>query len=212
MDVNEIIRLYTVENLSLRGVAERMNSNHHRIKRILLSNGIVVTNTGKKRKPFTEEHKRKIGESSKGRQSSWKGQKHTTENRYKNMASHLKYDVTLEFLCQFEIEKLKCLNKMIVKGERISKNFDTKIYMTYVTKFYNDPQFNRVFDIWISSGKDSLALPSLDHIIPLYRGGCNALDNLQVLTWFENRVKSTMTDEEWLEFKSKTDTQSKYFI
>ena len=134
------------------------------------------------------------------------------ESLYKNMRAHLKYEVSLDFLQQYEIEKLKCLNKLIVRGDRISKEFDAEIYMNYIKKFYHDTKFNRVYDIWSNSDKNKWALPSLDHIIPLSRGGDNSLNNLQVLTWFENKSKFTMTQEEWEEFRIKTNTHSEYFV
>lgn len=39
--------------------------------------------------------------------------------------------------------------------------------------------------------------PSLDHITPKAKGGTSSLDNLQFLSWFENRCKNDMTQNEW---------------
>ena len=39
-------------------------------------------------------------------------------------------------------------------------------------------------------------MPSLDHIIPISRGGSWELDNLQIISWFENRAKCDMTQQE----------------
>lgn len=44
--------------------------------------------------------------------------------------------------------------------------------------------------------------PSLDHITPKAKGGTNELDNLQFLTWFENRCKNDMSQEDWDKMKS----------
>ena len=39
--------------------------------------------------------------------------------------------------------------------------------------------------------------PSIDHIVPKAKGGTNDLNNLQFLSWFENRCKNDMTQNEW---------------
>ena len=56
------------------------------------------------------------------------------------------------------------------------------------------------------------AKPSLDHIIPISRGGSDCLDNLQILTVFENFSKRDLTMEEWNLFKKENKTTSNYFI
>ena len=38
------------------------------------------------------------------------------------------------------------------------------------------------------------------------------LDNIQFLTWFENRAKAEMSQQEWDIFKKKTNTKSDLFI
>lgn len=49
-------------------------------------------------------------------------------------------------------------------------------------------------------------------MIPKSKGGTNELNNLQVLTVFENLAKRDMTWDEWNIFKEKTNTTSDYFI
>lgn len=51
--------------------------------------------------------------------------------------------------------------------------------------------------------------PSIDHINPKANWWDNNLDNLQFLTWFENRCKNDMNQEEWNLLKNNID---KYFI
>ena len=55
MNEHKIIELYTIEKMTLRMIAEEMGTNHHRIKRILVKNGVEITQKDRIRKPFTEE-------------------------------------------------------------------------------------------------------------------------------------------------------------
>ena len=89
-------------------------------------------------------------------------------------------------------------------------------YKGYINYFYNDFQFNAVYDFWKKQERANTfydwAKPSLDHIIPWSRGGRHNKENLHFLTVFENLAKRDMTMEEWTEFKQKTNTMSDYFI
>ena len=200
LNIENIIILYTKERYTLRMIAKEYETNHHTIKRVLVKNNIEITNKGRKRKPFTEEHKRKISESAKKRESI-KGYKHTEETRYKNMASHLRYDVELEWLMSFgDLEKLKYLNSTITKGRTC--NFCTEEYIEFINKFFYDEQFNMIYNKWKENDKNNFLKPSLDHIIPKSRGGESVVENFQFLTWFENRAKVDMTQDEWSEIKN----------
>lgn len=89
-------------------------------------------------------------------------------------------------------------------------------YKDYINYFYNDFQFNAVYDFWKKQERANTfydwAKPSLDHIIPWSRGGRHNKENLHFLTVFENLAKRDMTMEEWTEFKQTTNTMSDYFI
>ena len=74
---------------------------------------------------------------------------------------------------------------------------------------YNDDQFNRIYESWINSGKEKYKKPSIDHIVPKSKGGTNDIENLQFLSWFENRCKNDMTQTEWDNLKLNI---KEYFI
>ena len=129
-------------------------------------------------------------------------------------------DIEEQFLLEFEdFEKFLFVHKALTHTTEgyYGTSCDTEEYKTAVRKLYNDIQFNAVYHFWISNqnrGKTfyDLAKPSIDHIIPLSRGGTSKIENLQILTVFENLAKRDMTLQEWQEFKKNTNTSSDYFI
>ena len=202
-----ILSKYLAGETSLRDVAIACGTNHHTVKRVLISNGVKIEPA--KRRPFTQSHKDNISKATKGRVSWIKGKKANAEMLYKNMASHIRFDVDWVWLSQFDdFEKLKLLNNCITNR---SSRFDvtTEWYKTYIEKFYNEEQFNYVYNAWIDGGKVKYKKPSLDHITPKSKGGTNSLDNLQFLSWFENRCKNDMTQTEWDNLKL---TIEEYFV
>lgn len=194
----EMKNLYENESCSLREIARRFGVSHHFVKRHLVELGVEVRprKSGYKIGPFSEEHRKKLSESSKGKKSYWSGKNMPVETNFKNMYHHIQWDVNLDFLMKFDdIEKLKCLNRMLSR-DRVSTHFDTEKYIKFVEKFYFDNGFNKQFEIF-SRTKNKYDRPSLDHIIPLSRGGSWDLDNLRIVSWFENRAKNDMTLEEF---------------
>jgi len=206
MDVEKIRFLYEKEMWSLRMIAAEFKTNHHLIKRTLLRVGVEISSKGRKKFPPTAEQRKLRGERRKARHASgeiviWsKGKKMPKIALYKNMATHLKYDVTIEWLQGFEdIEKLKFLNRVI---SRHGMHFDTQRYVAFIERFYFDDQFNRIYQKWLSSDKNKWFMPSIDHIHPKALGGDFDLSNLRFITWFENRTKADMSFEEWENIKA----------
>ena len=116
------------------------------------------------------------------------------------------------------MEKYLFLHKQLtlISG-KTAGTYTLQEYQEDILYFYNDIQFNKVYEFWQNHKKEEktfydLAKPSLDHIIPKSRGGSNKKENLQFLTVFENLAKRDMTQEEWNNFKEKTKTSSQYFI
>lgn len=197
-DEKEIIRLYEQEKYTLRRIAKLFKTNHHRIKRILDKHNIKITGVkGRKRIPCSDDTRKKMSLAKKGK-SFGVGRKMPKSSLYKNMKKHLKYDVNLEFLEQFEdIEKLKMLNN-VIKNTRVSLYFDNIKYMNYISIFYYDEGFNFTYNNWLQEGKKRFAKPSLDHIKPLSKGGTWDLENLQIIPWCINRAKFNYQEEEWI--------------
>ena len=119
-----------------------------------------------------------------------------------------------------DFEKFLQIHKMLIKTtNKYYANCDVEIYKEAILYFWNDNQFNKVYDFWKKEREKEekntfydWAKPSLDHKIPKSKGGTDELKNLQVLTVFENLSKRDMSQEEWEAFKEKTKTTSSYFI
>lgn len=175
-ETKEIIELY-LNGRSMRSIASMFNTNHKLISKTLKANGIA-----------TRKAKRLGG-----------GKKFTCDKtrNYNNMCNHLRFDVCLEWLMKFEdFDKLKLLNEVITNR---SGRWDvsTEWYIKYLERFYFDKQFNDVYNKWVASNFDRYKKPSIDHVIAKAKGGDNSIDNLQFLTWFENRCKNDMSQEDW---------------
>ncbi len=180
IDVEKIVKLYEDGN-SMRGIAKMYDTNHKLIGRVLKGEQIET------RKPLNLRGKKKF--------------QCGTRRLYHNMQTHLRFDVDLDWLVQFKnIEKIKMLNAAIQKrGNRFDEN--TEWYVNYIEKFYYDVQFDKVFNTWISNECISYLKPSIDHINPRSKGGNNDINNLQFLSWFENKCKHAMSQDEWNDIK-----------
>lgn len=116
----------------------------------------------------------------------------------------MKYDVTIEWLDGFaDIYKLKYLNRSITR-RRDCEGFSTEVYRKFIEKFYYDDKFNKLFLAWRKTG-DRWIKPSLDHIQAKCSGGSLLIENMQFISWFENRAKADIDQSTWELMKGRID-------
>ena len=120
------------------------------------------------------------------------------------------------YLLSFDdFDKFLFIHKSIRRFLRVTE-ISIEQYKNYIDTFYNDKQFNYIYNFWKTKERENtfydMAKPSIDHKIPISRGGNSDIQNLQFLTVFENLCKRDMTEQEWLLFKNKANTKSDYFI
>lgn len=108
--------------------------------------------------------------------------------------------LTSEMLKPFrdDFDKFLVVHKILkANTEKYYSNCPIEEYLNALTKIYHDNQFNSIYNFWKKQDKKTTfydwAKPSLDHIIPKSRGGTHKIDNLQILTVFENLAKRDMT-------------------
>ena len=203
-NIKNIISLYE-NGLTIKEISKKVNISRQNISKLLKDNNIKVC---RKVKPFTNEHKATISIAMKGNKNTL-GIKKTKLNSYKNMRSHLIFNVDLDWLCKFEnIDKLKFLNKIVSNIRKHNKNepWCDEFYMKFIDKFYYDIRFNKIYDNWIIDF-DKWKRPSIDHIDSTDRS--NNLSTFQFLTWFENRTKNDIPHERWEKMKENI---NEYFI
>jgi hypothetical protein len=192
---------------NLRQISRVADIDHHRVKRILLSHDVELRGTYTL-PPFTDEHKRKIGEASTGRIPKNKGIPATNKEILRYISARIEGDIDISKFK--DAERLKILTRITSKRKQLKES--DEIRQQFLDTFYFDIAFNAIYDLWIRSGKCKWHRPTLDHKMPLSKGGGWEIENLQFLTWFENRAKADMPANKWESFKRDTGTQSALFI
>ena len=208
MQANEVRRLYVDEMWTLRRIADHFGTNHHRVKRALVALGVEITNAHRLREPMTVERRAQIGKQSRGRKAWNKGVTADEAQIRRMMKARMRTGIDLD--AYPDLQRLQLLVRLTSKHfKHLGSDAARKAFLD---RFYFDGQFNRIYDKWLESGKSKWLFPSLDHKVSKCNGGSWELDNLQFLTWFENRAKAEMNQDEWESFKQSTQTKSDLFV
>ncbi|MBC5688113.1 hypothetical protein H8S37_04090 [Mediterraneibacter sp. NSJ-55] len=76
-------------------------------------------------------------------------------------------------------------------------NYTDLEYQKFIEYFYYDEGFNKTFNNWIAENKVNNAKPSLEHAIPISKGGSWEISNLRIIPWCVNRDKFNFMPDEW---------------
>lgn len=148
--IEEIADMYINKKMSRNSIAKKFNTSHIVIKRLLARNGIIVEN-------YSRENKEtKLIDIAK--------------NLKRNCTVEAEFFLELDSLENLDIEKIKVLND---RSKRIVYR-NPKEYIDYkdfMRKFYNDKQFNLIYNTWKENKKNKWLSPSIDHKKPLSNGG-----------------------------------------
>lgn len=209
MTIEEVAHLYQVEKWTLRRIADKFGTNHHRIKRMIVSAGVEITNEPRLRAPMPKDRREKIGNLSRGRKAWNKGVRANESQVRKYIKARMRTQIDLD--AYPNLSKLQFLIRITSKHRKHLGASDD-VRKAFLDRFYFDRQFNLIYDRWQASGENKWLYPSLDHKVSRFNGENWQLDNLQFLTWFENRAKAEMNQDEWERFKEETKTKSDLFI
>lgn len=206
LNEKDVVDKHCVEDYTIRQLCDFFKLNRNIIRNILRRNNVVV-NRRNRLKQLSDEHKTKISLGNKG--------KHNIKRQLcsikKSMICRMTHDISVDDLDFVDdIRKFSFLTQRISRHSRTFFNTKEK-YLEYFKRFYNDEVFNCLYQKWIAT-KNKEQMPTLDHIIPMSRGGTWDIGNLRYITWFENKCKGDMLLEEWEVFKQKTNTKSDLFI
>lgn len=208
MENAKIIKLYVEDLQSLRKISKIVGLTIHKVRTILIESGVEFRPNREYSR--SDETKLKISLGNKksylsGDRVAWMtGKKWDIKTTLKQMKGHLKYDVSLDWLCRFEdTDKLKFISRSFLKAvgrsSRISE-ITTEEYITFIEKFYNDDRFNYLYNEWIRTGNRWIK-PSLDHIKAQSNDGESDINNFKYISWLENRTKVDLDQDEWDKIK-----------
>ena len=125
--------------------------------------------------------------------------------------NRISYIVPLEWYKQFKNkDKIKMLNSFVrydtKRPGRMPPN-SNQWYMSYIEHFYYDRDFNNLYTNYKLAQEEGeseemlkLMRPSLDHITPIANGGTWDIENLEMLTFYENYCKYTIQNWDKIKF------------
>lgn len=204
-DINKIIDLYLMQELSLAETAKIMHMDTQQVKKCLQSRNINPRDQKEAvRNGFKNgRYKREV----------------SLERKYEIVARNSKYDLTVDFIKSFpDFEKYKFLSKMLNTCRCVDKKYidqrrikNDKDFKNIITKIYYDPVFNSIYEHYLETG-NQWDKPSIDHIVPISKGGTWDIENIHVMTWHDNLRKSDMLWSEWLNQEENCIPGSKEYL